>query len=93
MKRTLIAAAAAALGALAAPAVAAADSQPTQGDHSIDRNEAGVGGGPHCHVLAVEQANGNFTFVRVFPSHKGHLASGGNDGVFLADLGCDGLPG
>jgi hypothetical protein len=93
MKHMLIAAATLTLGAIAAPAVAVADdNQPSQGENSTGRNDQGFGAGPHCHLLAVEQANGNFTFVQVFPSHTGHVHSGLADGPFIADADCDGLP-
>jgi hypothetical protein len=93
MKRMLIAATTVALGALAVPSMAVAeDNQPSQGEQSTGRNEAGFGGGPHCHLLAVGQAGGPFTYVRVFPSHAGHLHSGLGEGPFVADGNCDGLP-
>jgi hypothetical protein len=93
MKHMLIAATAVALGAIAAPsAVLAQDNQPGEGETSTGRNDEGFGGGPHCHLLAVEQADGHFTFVRVFPSHTGHAHSGGSDGPLVADADCDGLP-
>jgi hypothetical protein len=93
MKRTLLGAAVVAVATLLGPPVAAADSQPSQGERSTGRNDAGFGGGPHCHVLSVEQANGHFTWIRVFPSHQGHASSGLADGPFVADPDCDGLPG
>ena len=72
----------------------AEDNQPGQGENSTGRNEQGFGGGPHCHVLAVEQADGNFTFVRVFASHMGHASSNGSAvAPLVADPDCDGLPG
>jgi len=94
MKRTLIAAVTLAVGTVALPSLALAeDNQPSQGEHSTGRNDAGFGGGPHCHLLAVENANGHFTFVQVFPSHTGHMHSGtGESGPFIADGNCDGLP-
>jgi hypothetical protein len=91
-RHKLIAATALALG-VAAPSVAFADdNQPSEGETSTGRNDAGFGGGPHCHLLAVEHAEGHFTYVRVFPSHTGHARSGGADGPFIADANCDGLP-
>jgi hypothetical protein len=94
MKRIWIAAATSIAVAFAAPGIALAeDNQPSEGENSTGRNEAGFGGGPHCHLLAVEEANGHFTFVRVFPSHTGHVHSGlGEEGPFIADGDCNGLP-
>ena len=93
MKRMLIAATTVALGALAVPSMAMADdNQPSQGEHSTGRNEQGFGGGPHCHLLAVGQTGGPYTFVQVFPSHSGHFHSGLSAGPFVADANCDGLP-
>lgn len=69
-----------------APASWAAN-QPGQGDTSTDRNPAGFGGGPHCHVLTVDSAQEQFV-IRVFPSHTGHANS--HSGVLAADLDCDG---
>ncbi len=94
MKRLLIAAMAMTLGAIAVPAVASAvdENQPSQGENSTGRNDQGFGGGPHCHLLVVEQANGRFTYIRVFPSHTGHVHSGLGEGPFIADADCDGLP-
>lgn len=68
---------------------AAAENQPSRGEHSTGRNDAGFGGGPHCHVLVVD-SNGRFT-VRVFPSHTAHVHSGLAGGVFAADPDCDGV--
>jgi hypothetical protein len=93
MKHMLITAATLALGTIAAPSlVMAEDNQPSQGENSTGRNDEGFGGGPHCHLLAVEQANGHFTNVRVFPSHTGHVHSGLGEGPFIADGDCNGLP-
>ena len=84
MRHTLIAAAALSVGAIAVPAMAVAeDNQPSQGENSTGRNEQGFGGGPHCHVNV--QANGPFT-VQAFPSHMGHVSSGGGEGPFRADF-------
>jgi hypothetical protein len=92
MKRTLIAATTLAVGVIVAPAVASAqDDHPSQGENSTGRNEAGFGGGPHCHLLTVE-SNGHFEFVQVFPSHMAHIATGLGEGPFMADPDCDGLP-
>ncbi|HZD71436.1 MAG TPA: hypothetical protein VFA45_21765 [Actinomycetes bacterium] len=53
------------------------------------RNEAGFGGGPHCHVLITNHTP--FDSTPAFPSHTAHLASGiGN--IFAADPDCDGIP-
>jgi len=93
MKQKLIAATTLALGVIAAPSlVIAEDNQPSQGENSTGRNDAGFGGGPHCHLLAVGQANRHFTYVRVFPSHTGHVHSGLGEGPFIADGDCNGLP-
>ena len=94
MKRFLIAGAALALGAVAVPsiALAAEDNHPSQGENSTERNDAGFGGGPHCHVLRSSHG-APFEWIRVFPSHQGHASSGTVDGPFLADPDCDGDPG
>jgi hypothetical protein len=86
LARTLVAAT---LGlTLAASAGAAfADTQPSNGITSTGRNDQGFGGGPHCHVMSVDN-NGRFDTVVVYPSHTGH-SHAGND-VFLADPDCDG---
>ena len=48
------------------------------GQHpSENRAEQGFGGGPHCHI---NLQSGNFAF----PSHRAHVASGLQDGVFMA---------
>lgn len=76
---------------VAAP-VSADQNQPSQGVASEGRNPNGFGGGPHCHVLAVEgSTQAPFDFIAVYPSHAGH-AHAGND-VFTADPDCNGLPG
>ena len=67
--------------------VAGAVNQPGEGERSTGRNEAGFGGGPHCHVLVANEGHGPFT-IQVFPSHTGHVHAG-ND-VFNADVDCDG---
>lgn len=74
------------LGVLAPAAIAA--NQPTRGDSSRGRNEAGHGGGPHCHVLTVDSAQEQFT-LWVFPSHTGHANSAA--GTFAADFNCNGI--
>jgi hypothetical protein len=71
----------------ATPALAAP--HPSQGANSEVRNEAGFGGGPHCHVLITNHTP--FDSTPAFPSHTAHLASGiGN--IFAADPDCDGIP-
>lgn len=91
MKRSTLAAAVAVATSLAlAPAAYGQSNQPGEGEQSTGRNEAGFGGGPHCHVLVVDSAQEQFDAIRVFPSHRGHVASGTTDGVFVADLDCDG---
>jgi hypothetical protein len=94
MNRILIAAAALSLGAaVAAPSSAyAAANQPSEGEHSTVRDDAGFGGGPHCHVLR-DSHGAPVDWIRVFPSHEGHASSGTADGPFLADPDCDGDPG
>ena len=95
MKRLLIAGTALALGAVAVPSIALAaadDNHPSQGENSTGRNDAGFGGGPHCHVLRSSHG-APFEWIRVFPSHQGHASSGTADGPFLADPDCDGDPG
>lgn len=44
---------------------------------SENRADQSTFGGPHCHI---NLKSGNFAF----PSHRGHLASGLTDGVFMA---------
>lgn len=93
MRRKLVVMVMAALMILgAAPAALAGQSHPSQGENSTGRNEAGFGGGPHCHVLVVDNAQDRFDQIRVFPSHRAHEASGLTDGVFAADPDCDGIP-
>ena len=72
-------------------AASAEPNQPGQGENSTDRNAAGFGGGPHCHVLVVDSAQDQFDLIRVFPSHTAHVHSGLADGVFVADSDCDGI--
>jgi hypothetical protein len=72
---------------LLAPATALADTQPSQGETSTGRNEAGFGGGPHCHVL-IREGN-HFQTILVYPSHQGHDSSGLTH-IFAADPDCDG---
>jgi hypothetical protein len=47
------------------------------GHPSENRAEQGFGGGPHCHI---NLESGAFAF----PSHTAHLATGVQDGVFMA---------
>ena len=76
---------------LVLPAAYGQSNQPSEGESSTGRNEAGFGGGPHCHLLVVDSAQDRFDFIQVFPSHRAHVASGTADGVFVADPDCDGL--
>jgi hypothetical protein len=92
MKRVLVAAAVVVMSFGFASAASADHNQPGQGETSTGRNDAGFGGGPHCHVLVVDSAQDQFDFIRVFPSHTGHASSGLADGPFAADGDCDGLP-
>jgi len=92
MKRAFVVAAVVALTSLGfASAASAEPSQPGQGEHSTGRNEAGFGGGPHCHVLVVDSAQDQFDLIQVFPSHTAHVHTGFVDGVFVADPDCDGI--
>ena len=91
-KHVVIGIAAAALGLGAGSSVAFADDgQPSEGINSTDqgstggRNEAGYGGGPHCHLLE----NPHFDHLLVYPSHTGHANS---SGPISADGDCDGQP-
>ncbi len=93
MKRAFVVAAVAAMATLGLASAASAETnQPGAGENSTGRNDAGFGGGPHCHVLVVDNAQESFEFIRVFPSHTGHAASGLADAVFAADADCDGIP-
>ena len=47
------------------------------GHPSENRDLQSTFGGPHCHINLM---SGNFAF----PSHTAHLASGTQDGVFMA---------
>ena len=94
MRRAFAVAAVAALTSLGLASAASAEpNQPGQGETSTGRNDAGFGGGPHCHVLVVDSAQDQFDFLRVFPSHTGHANSGLADGPFAADGDCNGTPG
>ncbi|MET0904413.1 MAG: hypothetical protein ABWZ52_14345 [Acidimicrobiales bacterium] len=86
MKRMLTATIVGALALVGSVSTAGAANQPGQGEHSTVRNDAGFGGGPHCHILVANDA-APFT-IRVFPSHTGHMHAG-ND-IFNADADCDG---
>lgn len=90
MKRLLVASLVTVLTLAGSTSMAAAGNQPGEGERSTGRNEAGFGGGPHCHVLVANEGHGPFT-IRVFPSHTGH-ANAGND-IFNADSDCDGAAG
>lgn len=71
-----------------------ADTQPTNGFSSTGRNDAGFGGGPHCHVNVIaSEHNPVVEFVEVFPSHTAHVHTGLPGEVFQADPNCDGDPG
>ena len=85
MKRLLAATFVAALAVAGSASVAGAANQPTQGEHSTGRNDAGFGGGPHCHVLTTSR--GPFS-TAVYPSHMGHSSAGSD--IFLPDPDCDG---
>jgi len=87
MKRLLTATIVATLTLVGSASMAGAENQPSQGERSTGRNDAGFGGGPHCHVMAVNADQSTFE-VRVFPSHTGHMHAG-ND-IFLPDPDCDG---
>jgi hypothetical protein len=92
MKRALVVSTVVVLTSFGLASAASADpNQPGQGESSTGRNEAGFGGGPHCHVLVVDSAQDQFDLIRVFPSHTAHAHSGLVDGVFDADPDCDGL--
>ena len=79
-----------ALVGAAGPALA--DSQPSQGVSSEGRNPNGFGGGPHCHVQVIAgQHQDQFDTIVVYPSHRGHEASGLPATVFQADPDCDGI--
>jgi hypothetical protein len=93
IRKAIIAlAAGAALIGAAAPALA--ESQPSQGIASTGRNDAGFGGGPHCHVQVVAgRQQDQFDQIVVYPSHRGHEASGLPATIFQADPNCDGIPG
>jgi len=76
--------------ALAAPPDTA--TQPDNGATSSDRNPIAQAGGPHCHIVFVNQGQGHFDNISVYPSHKAHIATGTPTGVFQGDGNCDGLP-
>ena len=87
MKRLLTALVVSVVVLVGGASVAGAENQPGQGEHSVGRNDAGFGGGPHCHVVVANEGSGPFS-IRSFPSHTGH-SHAGND-VFLPDPDCDG---
>jgi hypothetical protein len=91
MSRGLIAIAVGVLLVLVLAPAALAVNQPSKGISGDTRNPAGFGGGPHCHVIAVDNAQTQWDFIVVYPSHTGH-ANAGND-IFNADGDCDGEPG
>jgi hypothetical protein len=92
MKRTLVVAGIVMVTSVGLASAASAEpNQPGQGEESTGRNEAGFGGGPHCHVLVVDSAQDQFDLIRVFPSHTAHVHTGLADGVFVAGPDCDGL--
>jgi hypothetical protein len=93
MKRAFVVAAVVVLTSFGLASAASAEpNQPGQGENSTGRNDAGFGGGPHCHVLVVENsAQDQFDLIRVFPSHTAHVHTGLVDGVFVADPDCDGI--
>ena len=66
--------------------------QPDNGAVSSHRNPNAVAGGPHCHIVFVNQGQGHFDNISVYPSHTAHLATGVPTGVFQGDGDCDGLP-
>ena len=72
MKRIVVVLAVVALLLVGALPAALAANESSQGEQSTGRNAAGFGGGPHCHELIVESAEG----TRVYPSHRAHLSSG-----------------
>jgi hypothetical protein len=92
MRRAFVVLILAMLASLGTASMASAQNQPGQGEHSTGRNDAGFGGGPHCHLLIVDSAQSQFDFIQVFPSHTAHVHTGLTDGVFMADANCDGLP-
>ena len=77
---------------LAAAAPPDTATQPDSGAVSSDRNPNAVAGGPHCHIVFVNQGQGHFDNISVYPSHTAHLATGTPTGVFAGDSNCDGLP-
>ena len=92
MKRALVVSTVVVLTSFGLASAASAEpNQPGQGESSTGRNEAGFGGGPHCHVLVVDSAQDQFDLIRVFPSHTAHAHTGLVDGVFVADADCDGI--
>jgi hypothetical protein len=92
MRRAFVVLVVAVLASLGTASMASAQNQPSQGENSTGRNDAGFGGGPHCHLLVVDSAQSQFEFIQVFPSHTAHVHTGLSGGVFMADANCDGLP-
>ena len=89
MRKLLAAVFVTALTLLGLTSTAAADppeSHPSQGEASTDRNDAGFGGGPHCHVVVANDGQGPFQ-IRAFPSHTGHAHAGNH--IFNADFSTD----
>jgi hypothetical protein len=92
MKRVCVMAAVVVLTTFGLASAASAEpNQPGQGENSTGRNDAGFGGGPHCHVLMVDSAQDRFDLIRVFPSHTAHIHTGLDGRVFVADPDCDGV--
>lgn len=76
---------------LATAVPAFADNQPGNGVASEGRNDAGFGGGPHCHVnLVASEHQDVFDFIAVYPSHTAHVNTGLPTNIFQADADCDG---
>lgn len=92
MRRAFVVLVVAMLATLGSVSMASAQTQPGQGENSTGRNDAGFGGGPHCHLLVVDSAQSQFDFIQVFPSHTAHVHTGLAGGVFMADANCDGMP-
>lgn len=66
--------------------------QPDNGAVSSGRNPNAVAGGPHCHIVAVNQDQGHFANISAYPSHRAHVATGVPVGIFRGDGDCDGMP-
>ncbi len=88
MKKLLSASLVTACTLVGSASVAGAENQPGRGERStIVRNDAGFGGGPHCHVVVANEGSAPFT-IAVVPSHTGHAHAG--NAVLQADPDCDG---